>query len=85
MGSPVVDLKRKRSPANIRTKSLPREGLLEDSLPQVTGKENSISPPRSESRKEAKLPHTDVLRFIDHRKLKWRMSRRDKLRCQPTE
>src|SRR6266851_1788418 len=73
MRCPVIDSQCGRPPPNIDAQRFPGEGLLKDSLAQVSREEEAIRPASTESRQKPQLRDTDILGFIDHCELKRRM------------
>ncbi len=78
MRGPIVHAQRLRPPSHIHAERLPREGLLENALAKITGKEQSIRPAGGESGKKAQFGDADVLRFVHHRSIVGRRCVRDR-------
>lgn len=70
MGCPVVDSQGAGSAADIHSERLPRKGSLEDTLSEVTSKEERIRSTRTQCGKKAQVSEAYVLRFVDHHKVK---------------
>ena len=68
----VVGAQRRRAPPDIHSHSLPREGLLENSLPRSPEKKSESGRFPLNAARKRKLADADVLRFIDHRKVEGR-------------
>jgi len=69
MRGAVIDPQGARTPPNVDAKSLPREGLLKDALPQITREKEGVGPSSAQRCKELEMGGTDVLRLINDREV----------------
>jgi hypothetical protein len=59
-------VKASRPAADVDAERPPREGLLEDSLAEVTGEEEAVGTPLSERGEEPQVSHAHVLRLVHY-------------------
>src|SRR3990167_5096403 len=85
MGCSVINVQRTSSTLNIDSQGLPRKGLLKYPLTQVAGKEETVWPICTKSRKKTQLRYADVLRFIDDHKFIGRVFAVHQLGSQPAK
>jgi len=78
-------VQRARASANIDAERFPRKRLLKTPLPQIARKEKAFGPTASNRGKESQLGYIDILRFIHHGEIKWRMLAVGKMGYQPAE
>jgi hypothetical protein len=69
VGGAVINAQGARTPPYIDTQGLPREGLLEDALPEVIGEKESVWPTCPQSGKEPDMSDADVLRLVHDREV----------------
>ena len=68
----IVDPEGSRAASNVHAKRLPREGLLEDALPDISCEEEGGGAVAAERGEESQLRDTQVVGFINDRMLKRR-------------
>ena len=70
VGGAVINAQGARTPPYIDAQGLPREGLLEDALPEVAGEKESVWPTCPQGGKEPDMGDADILRFVHDREVK---------------
>ena len=71
MGSAVIHAQRARSAANVHAQGFPGEGLLEDSLAEVSGEEQSVWATGAERGEEPQVGDGEVLRLVGDYEVEW--------------
>src|SRR5262249_31200489 len=75
VGCSVVDSEVPRPAADIDSQGLPREGMLEDPLAQITREEQCVGSTGPEGREHPKLSHADVLGLVNYNEIERALSR----------
>ena len=82
VGGAVIDAQGSRTPTDVHSEGLPREGLLEDALPEVAGKKQSVGSIGTQGGKEPKVGDADILRLVHHREVERHLLVFRDRRCQ---